>query len=245
MSRTTRMGGAVIALALASAATPALAQIPGMPLFTNPRYGTGFRIHADFGKPTEDAPDSSDLSVYQAGVSFALGPLGIGANIGQSKTNFDRNQVCRTNPNADCLEERVTASALVQLRVAGGGRSNLSLSAFGGASVDVSVDTAQATATASKVMNIPVGVAVGLRVPLGVASLNLWGAPRYNFTRISDCSAPCEQPDPVFGWAVGADFPIFRIISIRAAYDSHKDKLSDRTVSVIGFGASIGIGGMR
>src|SRR3989338_7370806 len=142
MSRTTRMGGAVIALALASAATPALAQIPGMPLFTNPRYGTGFRIHADFGKPTEDAPDSSDLSVYQAGVSFALGPLGIGANIGQSKTNFDRNQICRTDPNADCLEERVTASALVQLRVAGGGRSNLSLSAFGGASVDVSVDTA-------------------------------------------------------------------------------------------------------
>ncbi len=245
MSRTTRMGGAVIALALASAATPALAQIPGMPLFTNPRYGTGFRIHADLGMPQQDDPNGS-LQVLQAGVSFALGPIGIGANVGTTRATAESANQCGTNPTPACLDDRATLSALAQLRVMGGGRSNLSVSLFGGGSMDLdSADAAAGSVGEDKRINIPLGVAVGYHVPLGMASLNLWGHGRYNITRFANCTGTCVNPDPVFGWAVGADLPIFRILSIRAAYDSHKPEGATEAFTTIGVGASIGLGGMR
>ena len=245
MSRTTRMGGAVIALALASAATPALAQIPGMPLFTNPRYGTGFRIHADYGRPTEADPNG-DLAVAQAGVTFALGPIGIGANVGTTMNSVKTANQCSTSPTPACLDDRATVSALAQLRVMGGGRSNLSVSVFGGGSMDLdSADAAAGGVSENKRINVPLGVAVGYRLPLGMASLNLWGAGRYNLTRYANCTGTCTNPDPVFGWAVGADLPIFRILSVRAAYDSHKPKGATEAINVFGVGASIGLGGMR
>lgn len=243
MSRTMRTG--MMVLALAASAGPVLAQIPGMPLFTNPRYGTGLRVHADLGMPQVDDPNG-DLQVVQGGVTFALGPIGLGANLGMTRSNAENVSGCNTNPTEACLDQRVTASALAQLRVAGGGRSNLSLSLFGGASMDLSVDSMPGTSfSPAEVINIPVGVAIGLRVPLGMASLNLWGAPRYSFTRIKDCNAPCVQPDPVFGWAVGADLPLFRILSVRAAYDSFKPDGATESINTIGVGVSIGIGGMR
>lgn len=232
---------------LAAAASPALAQIPGMPLFTNPRYGTGLRVHADLGMPQQDDPNG-DLQVVQAGVTFALGPIGLGANLGMTRSDINTTQTCQTNPTPACLDNKATASALAQLRLAGGGMSSLSLSVFGGASFDLTVDTAAVAGggvAAPKIVNIPLGVAVGFRVPVGPLSVNLWGAPRYTFTRIQDCTAPCVQPDPVFGWAVGADIPLFRILSIRAAYDSFKPEGATESFSTLGIGASIGIGGMR
>ena len=47
----------------------------------------------------------------------------------------------------------------------------------------------------------------------------------------------------MFRWAVGADVPIFGLLSVRAAYDSGSK--SGVTTSFWGVGASIGIGGMR
>lgn len=247
MIRMTRVGGAALALALAGAA-PALAQIPGMPLFTNPRYATGIRVHADIGKPTERDPSGADLRVIQAGLGFVLGPVGIDANVGSTKETIDAAHGCTTGPNVGCADSRATVSALAQLRVMGGGHNNLSLSLFGGGSMDL--DTAEALAGGSlgsnKLVTIPVGAAIGLRIPLGVASLNVWGAPRYVMGKFVNCaSSGCASPNPkgFFAWAVGADFPIFRILSIRGAFDSHS--VAGHTVNVIGVGASIGIGGMR
>lgn len=253
----------VMSLVLAAVATANLAeaQIPGMPLFTNPRYGSGFRIHADMGRPEEVAPDV-DNTVLQGGVTFALGPVGLGANVGMLRSNAENLQVCVDNPTLDCENQKVTGSALAQIRVAGGGTQALSLSVFGGASMDFSAydavncaglgtpaeqqacsDMVAANGGELKVINVPVGIAVGFRVPLGFATLNLWGAPRYNLTKFTNCGGPCPSADNDFGWAVGADLPIFRILSVRAAYDSRK--VEGENFNTIGFGASIGIGGMR
>lgn len=255
---------ALAAVLLAGSAQVALAQIPGMPLFTNPRYGTGFRVHGDVGQPTES--NAALDRVIQAGMSFALGPIGFGANVGMLKSGIEEAQICVDNPSLGCEATSVTASALAQLRVAGGGSSNLSLSLFGGASMDVSAAEALDCAslatvpeqqqcqliqdqytTGAKQLNIPLGVAIGLRIPLGVASLNLWGAPRMQMIRFVNCDANnqalCDTSESSFRWAVGADLPIFRVISLRAAYDS--GKIGNQTVTFIGVGASIGIGGMR
>jgi hypothetical protein len=209
-----------LVLAASAIAGAAQAQIPGMPLFTNPRYGSGFRIHADAGRPKEVTPNV-DNTVLQGGVTFALGPIGLGANVGMSRTNAEDLQICIDNPTLDCENQKVTGSALAQLRVAGGGMQALSLSIFGGASMDFTaydaVDcsgttdppTCQAFVDANsseiKVINIPVGVAVGFKVPLGFATLNLWGAPRFNLTRFTNCGGPCPEGQSDFAWAVGAD----------------------------------------
>jgi hypothetical protein len=251
----------VLAL-VAVAAVPALrAQIPGMPLFTNPRYATGLRIHADLGQPTTSGTSVSGSTVVQGGVTFALGPIGIGANVGMINDDFKK----AVNNCAGCSSQTAaTASALAQLRIMGGGASNLSLSVFGGASMQLKaldlagLSQAQKDSLAligiygdsTKQLTIPVGAALGLKIPLGLASVNLWGAPRWNITKFLQCptsgaGSNCPASGKAkFRWAVGADVPIFSILSVRVAYDTGKDFL-DRTTTVWGVGASIGLGGMR
>jgi hypothetical protein len=237
--------GTALVVGLLGFAAQASAQIPGMPLFTNPRYGTGLRVHADVGQPTDMGTALGDLTVAQVGASLALGPIGFGVNVG---SNFRRAQDLAEGSDP-APSDNYTGSALAQLRVAGGGRSALSLSVFGGASMDITAnELAEGEADKyPRFATFPVGVAVGLRIPLGVGSLNLWGAPRYVFSKYVNCpdglSTMCDDTAKDFRWAVGADLPILRIFSIRAAYDS--GKIEDMTVSYWGIGASIGIGGMR
>jgi hypothetical protein len=243
--------------ALAAAAfVPALnAQIPGMPLFTNPRYATGLRIHADVGQPTSSGTSLGGLTVVQGGVTFALGPIGLGANVGAKNSDI---KSISNNCTGCSNQTSVTGSALAQLRVMGGGSSNLSLSVFGGASMDLKaydfagLTQAQKDSLAAhgfydslKTLTIPVGAALGIKLPLGIISPNVWGSVRENFTKFSSCSGTC----PASGsgkvrFAVGVDLPIFGILSVRAAYDTGKD-FTDHTTTVWGIGASIGLGGMR
>ena len=256
MSGRMRVSVAVLA-GLMGFAAQAAAQIPGMPLFTNPRWGSGIRVHADVGQAVDAGTTIGDQTVAQGGVSLALGPIGLNANVG---TNFNR-AVELANTQEYDLEDSFTGSALAQLRVAGGGRSNLSLSVFGGASMEVTgSEIAFETVNIEypKYATFPVGASLGLRIPLGLGSLNVWGAGRMVFAKYMNCpdtdpvvglvtltglSTMCDETDRTFRWAVGADLPIFRILSIRAAYDS--GKIEDQTVNYWGIGASIGIGGMR
>ena len=250
--------GTALVVGLLGFAAQASAQIPGMPLFTNPRYGTGLRVHADVGQPTQSGTNLTDRTVVQGGVSLALGPVGLGANVG---TNFNRAQDISQGGMYN-LSDNFTASALAQLRVYGGGRSNLSLSVFGGGSMDVTgseIAAGSQNIEYPKFANFPVGASLGLRIPLGLASLNVWGAGRYVFSKYVNCPATdpivggvnilpgisqlCDATESNVRWAVGADLPILRIFSIRAAYDS--GKIGDQKVDYWGIGASIGIGGMR
>jgi len=265
MTRMHRAGMAVIIGALAaSAAGAAQAQIQGMPLFTNPRYATGLRLHADLGLPTDKATSLGDYNVLQGGVTFALGPVGIGANLGTTRQTFK----AATGGTATTdlgSQSKVTASALLQLRLAGGGANPLSASIFGGASMDMnafdftklknfgSLPVAiqdSIKSTNPKVLTIPVGGAIGIKLPLVIISPNLWGSARLNMSRVVDCPSGANCPtDNQFRWALGLDVPIFSVISVRAAYDSGKIKNpvthATKTVSNFGVGASIGLGGMR
>lgn len=249
-----------LVLAATAALVPALsAQIPGMPLFTNPRYGTGLRIHADVGQPTSSGTSLGALTVVQGGVTFALGPIGVGANVGAKNNDI---KSISNNCSGCSSQTSVTASALAQLRIMGGGQSDWSLSLFGGASTDLKaydfagLTQAQKDSLAAhgmydgmKTFTIPVGASLGLHIPLGLASVNVWGSARENFTQFSNCSGVSGGQCPATGsgrfrWAVGADVPILGLLSVRAAYDTGKD-FANNTTTVWGVGASIGLGGMR
>jgi len=254
-----RVGTALVAGLLGFAAQ-ASAQIPGMPLFTNPRYGTGLRVHADIGQPTKSGTGLGDFTLVQGGATLALGPIGLGANVA---TNLRKAQAVAGGA-APTEDDNFTGSAIAQLRVAGGGRQSMSLSIFGGASADITARQVAAATQGVKFpvqMTFPVGASLGLRIPLGLTALSVWGAPRYAFTKYVNCpdAVPaailsvrpdlanlpnmCHDTDKAFRWSAGADLPILGILSIRAAYDS--GKINGETVSYWGIGASIGIGGMR
>jgi hypothetical protein len=234
-------------------AAAASAQIPGMPLFTNPRYGTGIRIHADLGQPTGSGSLGNNNTVVQGGLTFALGPIGIGANVG---TNFRRAQTLAGGHDTLGVNDNFTASALLQLRLLGGGVNPLAFSIFGGATGDI---TAQEVAAASvhykypRLMNFPVGGALGVHVPLGMLSFNVWGSGRMVFTKYVSCPSTdptglglntwCSKTNNDFRWAVGLDLPFLKILSFRAAYDS--GKMMGVTFNSWGVGASVGLGGMR
>jgi len=69
------------------------------------------------------------------------------------------------------------------------------------------------------------------------------GCPATDPVGFSGLSTMCKTTKSDFRWAVGADLPIFSIISLRAAFDG--GKMAGQTVNYWGVGASIGIGGMR
>lgn len=238
-----RVASAVVTGLLGFAAV-ASAQIPGMPLFTNPRYGTGLRVHADFGQNTDQGTSIGKLTVVQGGVSFALGPIGFDASVGMPKEQLSSAQGCIKTPTADCSDQKYSAAVLAQLRVMGGGSNPLALSVFGGAAMDVTgYDAASfdlGTGTLPKELNIPIGAALGVHTPFG---LNVWGAPRFNLTRFVNCGGTCPDGTSKFRWAIGADMPILSILSVRAAYDS--GKYGDVTLNYWGVGVSLGLGGMR
>src|SRR5439155_8607119 len=120
-------------------------------------------------------------SVIQGGLGFVLGPVGVDANVGALRSDVKSIQACQTNPNSTGCNSnsKVTASGLLQLRVMGAGRSNLSLSLFGGGSMDLTsydvidcsglTGLALSTCTsyrdqhAAKQLTIPVGASLGLR----------------------------------------------------------------------------------
>ena len=253
MRLTTRTGTAMLALVLAGGAATALsAQNYGLPLFTNPRISTGIRLHADFGRPGDaiTLPDGStaDLTIFQAGLSFAIGPVGINAAVAANQADIT---AC-SNQSTQCdVNTTASAGVLAQIKAYGGGRRNVSVSLFGGASTDITAWDVATSGELPKQLNIPLGVAIGYRIPLGVASLNVWGAPRYSVQKFVNCSAGnqqvCDTSEGNFRWAVGADLPIFRVISVRAAYDSGKvgSGSNKQTVSFFGAGVSFGFGGMR
>lgn len=253
MTRKHRAGMAALAGVLGlSLAAPAQAQIQGMPLFTNPNYGTGFRIHADLGLPTDKNVGIGDYQVIQGGVTFALGPVGLGANVGATRNDFKQLTSGGTTYNVG-TQTKVTASALAQLRVYGGGIAPVSVSIFGGASMDVQTyqfsslpDTIKNLLGGSaRVLTIPAGGAIGLKLPLLVINPTLWGSGRMNFSKIINCPSGtiCENSKAEFRWAVGLDVPLLMILSVRAAYEG--GQLYGQTVNNFGVGASIGLGGMR
>ncbi len=258
MTRMHRFGLAMlVGTLLGLNAGAAQAQITGMPLFTNPRFGTGLRIHADLGQPTDQGTQPGNLTVVQGGVTFALGPVGLGANVGALRNSVKNIQGCSSGTVTCDPMTRVTGSVLAQLHLMGGGLIPMSLSAFGGVSTDFSgfdiaslpagVPQSLKDSLGTKELTIPVGAAIGVHVPLLFTSLNLWGAPRLNFHKFANCgttnSAECGKTTSSFRWAIGVDIPLFSILSIRGAYDS--GKIGDKTVNYWGVGASIGLGGMR
>lgn len=230
------MGRVTAALALvAAAASAAQAQNYGMPMFTNPSFGSGIRLHVDAGRPSKSL-NSVSLTTVQAGVSFALGPVGISA---LAAGNFNDIKGCTSGGAIDCSNTYFSGAAQAQLRIMGGGRNPLALSLFGGAGTDFSSYEVALNVDAPHLLSIPVGGAIGFKA----GPLHLWGAPRYNFYKWVSCGGTCPDASKgTFRYAVGVNLPVGPL-GIRAAYDG--GKLFGETIGFFGLGVSLGVGSQQ
>jgi hypothetical protein len=238
MNALTRTAAALVLVAATAAA--AQAQNYGMPLFTNPHYSTGMRLHADAGQPA-NAVDAGavDQTTVQAGLSFTLGRVGLNA---LAAANLGDIQACDAN-NVDCTEMYFSVAALAGIRLYGGGRNPLAIGVFGGAGTDITAAEV-AGVEGPKQLIIPVGVSVGYKL----GPIILWGAPRMNIVKFVNCpsglDAVCEGSNSDFRWAVGANLPIGPL-GLRAAYESGKWGGTTENVNTFGVGISLGIGSQQ
>lgn len=205
----------IIAAFMLSAA-PAAAQFLGMPVWNSPKGGSGITVYGDVGFPNSD---------YGKGTAFgARGEVGFG-NLGLSLGL------------ASWEPEIGGGSALsyggqVAFRILGGALLPVSLNLQG------SVGWSDATDNLPRSTRAIAAAGVGANLPfLGV---EVYASPGIRYTDYGSLDIPGfteGSSETNFGMAIGASAR-FAILGVHLAYDF--ENTSDGTVSVIGFGASLG-----
>jgi len=225
---------------LAAATTTARAQNLGMPLFTNPMWTGGVRIHVDAGQASDNAQAAlTNETAVQGGVSLAFSQFALQALVA---SNWADIQNCQSG-TIQCSQAYVSGALLGALRLMGGGHQSMALAAFAGVGTDFSTIEVSQGVNGPKRLNIPLGVTIGAKL----GPLYVWGAPRYNLSRYTNCDSNtfgtlCDEKGTDFRWAAGVTLPIGPF-GIRAAYDG--GKLNGENKNFIGLGVSLGLGSQQ
>jgi hypothetical protein len=209
---------ATIAALIVFAATPlpAVAQWAGMPVWNNPKGGTGVTIDGDLG-----FPNSAGKSGTAFGARATLGLANISLTAGVSSWK-------PSGYNSSLTSVGGTA----QFKVIGGSLIPVALNFQLGAGTTSSVDTGVVTLV-PKVTTLLAGAGVSVNVPTPGINIepylsisNRWNKPSGGSTQSS------------VGWVIGANVG-FGMLGLHFAYDSQK--LGGVTRGVIGIGAHVAL----
>jgi hypothetical protein len=171
-------------------ATPLAAQVSGLPVFNNgvPR---GIYVAGDVGFPNNAAGGGTTYALTGA---IGLGMLGFTGTFGS------------TEPTGG-------ASAGVY-----GGTANLRL--IGGPLVPFFVNlqggVGYGDLAGFKTTHVPIGIGLGLTIPLPVFGLKPWFAPRWDYTSYSGLAS---GDNSAFGYSAGLDISFIFGLGLRTAYD--------------------------
>ncbi len=204
-------------IVLGLAAGPVSAQLAGMPVWNSPKGGSGIRIAADYGMPSDEAGGGN---AYDLRANLGLGALGIGAGF--------------SSWEPDGAPERTSSfAATATFRVIGGALSPLNVNLIGGASTTQDITSGNVT-TLPKISTYLAGAGVSIMLPIPgfgiepyLSVTNRWNAPEGESTR-SD-----------IGWTLGANVAL-GMLGVQVAYDA-QDR-NGATGSVLGIGAHIALG---
>jgi len=144
---------AALALAVGLVVAPAAAQLNSIPVYFNPKGGTGFTLAGDFGKGVNT--QSGKNTAFGVRASVGGGPFSIGAGVG-------------TVSLAGQSEVQYMGNAA--LRIVGGPLIPVS--------VAVQAGVGYLKVGSVKTLNVPIGVGIGLSVPTPGFSFDPWIAPR-------------------------------------------------------------------
>lgn len=171
------------------AAAPLAAQAPRLPVVNNgvPR---GFLLAGDVAFPNEVAGGGE---TYAATGALGLGMLGFTATLGSTSPD----------PGSSAAVYGGTAN----LRVIGGPLVPFFVNLQGG--------VGYADFDGAKVTHVPIGVGLGLTIPLPVFGLKPWFAPRWDYTSVSG-----GADNSAFGYSAGLDIAFIFGLGLRTAYDA-------------------------
>ncbi|HTS88366.1 MAG TPA: hypothetical protein VMG41_07715 [Gemmatimonadales bacterium] len=168
------------------------AQVTGLPVL-NSGITSGLTLGGEVGWPNAD---------YGKGTSFGgraavgLGPLGVSG------------VVSRWSPNG--ASSHTGVGGYLNLKVFGGPLIPLSVTLQGGGEY--------ASAQGGKVLHVPVGLGIALKIPNPALAIKPWIAPRFDLVRVSPTSGSSSTTKK-FGISGGLEFSLLGGFGFGAAYD--------------------------
>ncbi len=209
------MKRALILLALAGlSAAPAAAQWEGMPVWNNPKGGTGVTISGDFGKPNTDAREGT---AWGARATLGLVNLSLTAGLATWKPQ-------------GYSESRTSTGGVAAFRVIGGSLLPVALNIQLGGATATAIGTG-ANAFEAKRTNIIAGAGISASVPSPGVNIEpyLSVTNRWHTRKLSGVSSTESN----VGFTVGANVGL-GMLGLHLAYDSEN----------LGAGLSAGIFGV-
>jgi hypothetical protein len=192
---------------------PAAAQWFGMPVWNNPKGGTGITISGDFAKP---GTEYGKGTAFGARGSLGLSNLTISAGLSSWKPEGATNSA-------------TSIGGQVGFRVIGGSLIPVAVNLQGGAG--------KVSATGSPGVTLA-GAAVGVSVNLPTPGLNIepYISPGLRYVKVSGGGNESD-----FGFALGVNVGL-GMLGFHAAYDYQKTKAGGVLTGVAGHISTIGIG---
>ena len=184
--------GLVTLAALAVGASALSAQVTGLPV-RNTGLVSGLTIGGEVGFPNADYGKGT---AFGARAGLGLGPLGLSA------------VVSRWNPDGPAPSQTGVGGYL-NYKIFGGPLVPFSVTLQGGAEYTSN--------SGVKLLQAPIGLGIGLRIPNPALAIKPWIAPRVDIARVSG-DVP-SNTETNFGISGGIDFALLGGISFGAAYD--------------------------
>ena len=202
-------------ITLAATPLPAVAQWAGMPVWNNPKGGTGVTINGDLGFPNSNGGKGT---AFGARASVGLANISLTAGVSSWKpSGFSKSLT--------------SVGGTAQFKVIGGSLIPVALNIQLGAGTTSSVDTG--LATIPKVTTLLGGAGISVNVP----------TPGINIEPYLSISNRWDKPsggstESNVGWVLGANVGL-GMLGLHVAYDSQK--LGGATRGIIGIGAHVAL----
>ena len=202
-------------ITLAATPLPAVAQWAGMPVWNNPKGGTGVTINGDLGIPNTNGGKGT---AFGARASLGLANISLTAGVSSWKpSGFSKSLT--------------SVGGTAQFKVIGGSLIPVALNIQLGAGTTSSVDTG--LATIPKVTTLLGGAGISVNVP----------TPGINIEPYLSISNRWDKPsggstESNVGWVLGANVGL-GMLGLHVAYDSQK--LGGATRGIIGIGAHVAL----
>lgn len=196
--------GTALIMGLSLLAGPAVAQMNSLPVYFNPKGGTGLMVAADLGRGINDESGKNTAVAFRT--ALGIGPVTIGGGVGIV------NPVTPTG-----RKSQTQYMGNFALRVFGGGLLPVSVSLQGGVGVLDNSDLG------TKVVTVPIGLGIGFSVPTPGFSFDPWFAPRYTMVRNQDDTFSGTITQNGFGFSAGVNLNFLMGLGLHIAGDWQKN----------------------
>lgn len=202
---------ATIAALIGLGATPAVAQWAGMPVWNNPKGGTGVTIDGDLGLPNSNGGKGT---AFGARATLGIANISLTAGLSSWKPS-------------GATSSTTSVGGVAQFKVIGGSLIPVAVN------IQLGGGTTNAVGTQPKVTMLVAGAGVSVNVPTPGLSIEPYLSVSNRWNKPSGFSTESNV-----GWVIGANVG-FGMLGLHLAYDSQK--VGGVTRGIIGIGAHVAL----